>query len=139
VLVRPLSRGYVEGGGVMSEPIGVRTVDSRLFLLPSRLWRRLQALAVPYLKRLVAGFPPRRPGFSSVQVLWDLWWTKWHWGRFFFPSTSISPANHHSTKFPILIITRGKFNRRIGGRRAEWTQMDSTPPPPLFKLKRKRL
>jgi hypothetical protein len=29
-------------------------------------------------------------------VLWDLWWTKWRWGRFS-PSTSASPANLHST------------------------------------------
>jgi hypothetical protein len=29
--------------------------------------------AVPQLKRLVAGFPPRRPGFASGQ--WGLWWT----------------------------------------------------------------
>jgi hypothetical protein len=27
---------------------------------------------------------------------WDMWWTKWHWGRFS-PSTSVSPANSHST------------------------------------------
>jgi hypothetical protein len=25
-----------------------------------------------------------------------LWWTKWRWGRFS-PSTSVSPANFHST------------------------------------------
>jgi hypothetical protein len=47
-----------------------------------------------------------------------LWWTKRHWGRFS-PSTSVSPANNHSTNFSIIIITRG--------RSAEWTQLDSTP------------
>jgi hypothetical protein len=25
------------------------------------------------------GVPRSRPG----QFMWDLWWTKWHWGRFF--------------------------------------------------------
>jgi hypothetical protein len=40
--------------------------------------------------------------------------------------TSVSPANHHSTNFSI-IITRGWHNRPIGGRSAEWTQLDSTP------------
>jgi hypothetical protein len=30
--------------------------------------------------------------------MWDLWWTKWHWGRFS-PSTSVSPANSHSTGY----------------------------------------
>jgi hypothetical protein len=29
--------------------------------------------------------------------MWDLWWTKLHWGMFS-PSTSVSPANSHSTE-----------------------------------------
>jgi hypothetical protein len=37
------------------------------------------------------------------------------------------PANHHSTNFSIIIITRGWHNRPFGGRSAEWTQLDSTP------------
>jgi hypothetical protein len=36
------------------------------------------------------------------------------------------PANH-STNFSIIIITRGWHNRPMGGRSAEWTQLDSTP------------
>jgi hypothetical protein len=34
-----------------------------------------------------------RGGAGSIpgQVTWDLWWTKWHWGRFC-PSTSVSPC-----------------------------------------------
>jgi hypothetical protein len=35
--------------------------------------------------------------------MWDLWWTKWHWGMFS-PSTSVSPANPHSTNCSITII-----------------------------------
>jgi hypothetical protein len=38
-----------------------------------------------------------------------------------------SPANHHSTNFSIIIINQGWHNRPIGGRSAEWTQLDSTP------------
>jgi hypothetical protein len=30
----------------------------------------------------------RLPG----QPMWDLWWTKWHWDRFFPPSTSVFPC-----------------------------------------------
>jgi hypothetical protein len=44
--------------------------------------------------------------------MWSLWWRKWHWGRFSW-STSVSPANEHSTKF--LMITQGRYNRLIGG------------------------
>jgi hypothetical protein len=36
------------------------------------------------------------------------------------------PANL-STNFSIIIITRGWYNRPIGGRSAERTQLDSTP------------
>jgi hypothetical protein len=67
--------------------------------------------------------------------MWDLCWANWHWGRFS-PGTSVSPTNHHSTKFSILSITWGRYNRPIGGRRVEWTQLDSTPPPPIFELKK---
>jgi hypothetical protein len=57
--------------------------------------------------------------------MWSLWWMKWHWGRF--PSEYFgSPANHHSTNFSILIITRGRHNRPIGGSSAERTQLDCT-------------
>jgi hypothetical protein len=45
-------------------------------------------------------------------VKWDLWWTKWRWGRFS-PSTSVSPANLHSTNCStiILIYHLGLYNR----------------------------
>jgi hypothetical protein len=36
--------------------------------------------------------------------MWDLWWTKWRWGRFS-PSTSVSPANLHSTNFSTITLT----------------------------------
>jgi hypothetical protein len=36
--------------------------------------------------------------------MWDLWWTKWRWGRVS-PSTSVSPANLHSTNFSTITIT----------------------------------
>jgi hypothetical protein len=49
-------------------------------------------------------FPPRRPAFKPGSVMWDLWWTKWHWGRFS-PSTSVSPTNLHSTNLPTVTIT----------------------------------
>jgi hypothetical protein len=77
------------------------------------------------------------PAATQVRVragMCGLWWTKRHWGRFSL-STSVSPANHHSTNFSIIIITQGWHNRPIGGRTARWTQSDSTPPP-LYQLKK---
>jgi hypothetical protein len=65
------------------------------------------------------------PG-SRLGSMWGLWWTKRHWGRFS-PSTSVFPANHHSTNFSIIIITWGWYNRPVVGRSDEWTQLDSTP------------
>jgi hypothetical protein len=34
--------------------------------------------------------------------MWDLWWTKWHWGRFL-PAISVSPAKLHSTNCSTII------------------------------------
>jgi hypothetical protein len=36
--------------------------------------------------------------------MWDMWWKKWRWAKFS-PSTSVSPANHHSTNFSTTTIT----------------------------------
>jgi hypothetical protein len=36
--------------------------------------------------------------------MWDLWWTKWRWGRFSL-TTSVSPANLHSTNFSTITLT----------------------------------
>jgi hypothetical protein len=54
------------------------------------------------------GGPGSRPGL----VKWDLWWTKWRWSRFS-PSTSVSPANLHSTNCSTitLIYHLGLYNR----------------------------
>jgi hypothetical protein len=36
--------------------------------------------------------------------MWDLWWTKWRWGRFS-PNALVSPANLHSTNSVTITIT----------------------------------
>jgi hypothetical protein len=43
-------------------------------------------------------------GSNLGLVTWDLWWTKWRWGRFS-PSTSVSPANLYYTNFSTITIT----------------------------------
>jgi hypothetical protein len=35
------------------------------------------------------------------QSMWDLWWTKWHWDKFFPLSTSIFPSQFYSTGVPL--------------------------------------
>jgi hypothetical protein len=35
--------------------------------------------------------------------MWDLWWTKWHWGRFS-PTTTIFSANHSTDCSTLIII-----------------------------------
>jgi hypothetical protein len=44
------------------------------------------------------------------------------------------PAKLHSAKFSILTITRGRHNRPVNGRRAEWTQFGLHSP--LCELKK---
>jgi hypothetical protein len=48
---------------------------------------------------LVAGFPPRWPGFNLRSGHVKFWWIKWHGDRFP-PSTPVSLANWHSTSVP---------------------------------------
>jgi hypothetical protein len=57
--------------------------------------------AVPWLRWLVAGLSPRRPGFASKSIQWDLWWTKWHWDGFFseFFDFPLSISSHHGLHF----------------------------------------
>jgi hypothetical protein len=49
--------------------------------------------------------------------MWDLWWTKLHWGSFS-QSTSVSPVNH-LINFSIIMITWGWHNKTISDRSAE--------------------
>jgi hypothetical protein len=42
----------------------------------------------------------------------DLWWAKWHWGRFS-ASTSVSPANLYSTNCSTITIIWGWYNRPV--------------------------
>jgi hypothetical protein len=46
-------------------------------------------------------------------VMWDMWWTKWRWGRFS-PSTSVSPANLHSTNFSTITYHPSSWAGTIG-------------------------
>jgi hypothetical protein len=36
------------------------------------------------------------------QSMWGLWWTKWHWDRFF-SELSVFPCQFHSTGAPLLV------------------------------------
>jgi hypothetical protein len=40
---------------------------------------------------------------SKGQVMWDLWWTKWHWGRVH-QDASVSSANHSTDSTTLIII-----------------------------------
>jgi hypothetical protein len=62
--------------------------------------------------------------------MWDLWWTKWNWGRFS-PSTSVSADNSHSAApQSSSCIIQGWYNWPNSGRRTKWTQ---SHPLPKFK------
>jgi hypothetical protein len=69
--------------------------------------------------------------------MWYLWWKKWHWGRFS-PSTSVSFANSHSTRYSTLII----YHPGLVQKAKYWPtyQVDSVSPHPkkLKEPKRKK-
>jgi hypothetical protein len=71
---------------------------------------------------------------SSTQSLaslvkWNLWWTKWLWGRFL-PSALVSTANFYSTKFSILTVTWGRYSRPEVVDVPSGPGLETTPPPP---------
>jgi hypothetical protein len=77
------------------------------------MWNKGRAVA-----QAVSCWLPTAAAWVRVWAgIWGLWLAKRHWGRFS-PSTSVSPANHHSSNFSIIIITRGWHNRPIGGHSA---------------------
>jgi hypothetical protein len=59
-------------------------------------------LAVPWLRRLVAGLPPRRPGFDPASIHVGFVVDKVALGHVFLPSTSVSPCQYYSTGAPLL-------------------------------------
>jgi hypothetical protein len=50
--------------------------------------------------------------------MWDLWWTEWHWDRFF-PISLVSPVNSIPPWLSILIHHWGMNNRPIDGHSSE--------------------
>jgi hypothetical protein len=59
--------------------------------------------------------------------MWVLWWTKWRWG-WFSPSTSVSPANRHSTNYTTITIIYhlGLAQYTSNGRSTKRTQSHPT-------------
>jgi hypothetical protein len=61
------------------------------------------------------------PGSSPGQIMWNLWWTKWHWDRFS-PSTTVSFPNHSISCSSLIIIHQsGLVQRPNSGRGTKWT------------------
>jgi hypothetical protein len=59
-------------------------------------------MAVPWLRRLVTGIPPRRPGFDPGSVHVGFVVDKLALGQVFPPSTSVFPCQFHPTGAPLL-------------------------------------
>jgi hypothetical protein len=63
-------------------------------------------MTVPWLRRLVSGLSPRRPGFDPGSVGVGFVVGKVVLGQVFPPSTSVFPCQFHSTNAPLLGKTK---------------------------------
>jgi hypothetical protein len=87
----------------------VKTKDFCFTFLPGslRAWcwelptEQLKLIAVPWLRRLVASLPPRRPGFFPRSFHVGFVVDKVALGQVFLPSTSVFPCQFHSTVAPL--------------------------------------
>jgi hypothetical protein len=76
-------------------------------------------MTVPWLRRLVAVFPPQRHGFEPWSGHVGL--LMWQWSRFF-PSTLVSPANLHSINCSTInFIHHLGLVQASSGRSTRWT------------------
>jgi hypothetical protein len=97
--------------------VGIVTIwTSQEFWLDSRHGQRIyflslfQSLAVPWLRRLVAGLLPQRPGFGSGSVHVGFVVDQVALGQVFPQSTSVSPCQFHSTGAPLQGKAKKKNN-----------------------------
>jgi hypothetical protein len=82
-----------------------------LYLLDNRRFNNSESfiinslLAVPWLRWLVAGLSPQRPGLHLSQSMWDLWWIKLRWDRFSLSSSvPLSISFHRDSQFSYIIL-----------------------------------
>ena len=75
---------------------------------------------MPWLCWLSPASHPRDSGSIPCQSMWDLWWTKWHWDRFFFlrvlhfSRVSIIPPMFHAHLHQILVLSEGRSGETWG-------------------------
>jgi hypothetical protein len=67
--------------------------------------------------RAMAQAVSRRPltAEARVRAMWNLWWTKWHWDRFFLRVLRFSPVNIYSTVVLHSHITWRMNNTSVSG------------------------
>jgi hypothetical protein len=63
--------------------------------------------------------------------MWDLWWTKWHWGKFIL-STSVPLANSHSTVWSTSIIYHPRLVQQAN--ECSMYRVDSDSPHSLMEI-----
>jgi hypothetical protein len=68
--------------------------------------------------------------------MWDVWWTKWHWGMFS-PSTSVSPANSYPNDCST-VITIYRLGMAQYAKQWPQYQVDSVSPHEEIKKRKEK-
>jgi hypothetical protein len=118
-------------------PVGAVTIFSQVRAVKKSAYIiTLNDLRIFHGGRAVAQAVSRwLPTATDRAGMWGLWRPKRYWSMFS-PSTSVSPTNHHSTNFSIIIITQDWPNKSVGDRSAEWIRLASTP---HYQLKKNKI
>jgi hypothetical protein len=112
-------------------PIFQFHIDSSIAIWNTAKWSWKNCGLLPNVGRAVAQavsrWLPTAAARVRVQVACEVCGGESGIGAGFLQVLWFPLPNHHSTNFFIIINTRGRHNRTIIGRSAQWTQLDSTP------------